>query len=489
MAFPLTLLYVAIAMLSPGAFPPEISNLRIQVVVGAATFLACIFELQGSGLFRRLETYFLMGLVVAAVLSVMLTGWFGGAYEFLSYFFPTVAPFFFIVMSCRSLNRLKVLVAVMTLVTFYIVYQGAHAQFTGDLDSQYVLCEFCSSDSMAPILRSRGLGVLNDPNDLGQLLVCLLPLLWLRWKKGAAGGNLLFTLLPAAVLAWGIYLTHSRGGTIALAAVLLFGFKDKLSLVGSVLLSGLGGAAAVAVGATGGRGLSEDDGGRVGLWYDAMQAFKAHFLFGVGAGQFGDYNNSQTAHNSYILCLAETGLFGYFFWSGLLVTCWEGLTRRVKEWRIRMMGAKPERPQDKAVPWLQPKAEPSPVEASEEKAAPVTAASRGFAQGMLSAARELVSAPAPLVQGSAWPVRAESDEDVAYFARMFRISMVGFLAAAFFLSRTYSMTLYILIGMATVLRGLGKPLPPLPASKLLRQIGIAIFVSILVLYVAIRKAG
>ena len=492
MAFPLTLLYVAIALLSPGIFPVEISNLHIQDVLGGLTLLACIFELQGSNLFRRTETYLLAGLMVAAVASIALTGWFGGAYEFLNAFFPNVAPFFFIVLSCRSLQRLKILTVVLVSVALYIILQGTHAQLAGDTMSPYVLCEFCFSGDSVPIMRSRGLGVLNDPNDLGQLLVALLPLLWLRWKKSSTGSNLFLTILPACVLIVGVYFTHSRGGTIALGAVLLFGLKDKLGLVRSLVLSGIGGAAALALGVTGGRGISEDDGGRVSLWYDALQAFKSHPLFGVGARQFADYNHSLTAHNSYLLCLAETGLFGYFFWSGLLVTGWDGLTARInKSAQTQKDTSSAKHPSGAMLQERRPTAPEAPSFVPDAQTFLIAqpqlepAGAAAFAQKSWLTSRESLPA-VPSLYGQNLAKTADDEQDVAYFARIFRVSLVGFLAAAFFLSRTYSMNLYILLGMATCLRGIGPEEPQIPFSRLMKKIWIAMAVSIVILYLAIR---
>ena len=45
---------------------------------------------------------------------------------------------------------------------------------------------------------------------------------------------------------------------------------------------------------------------------------KAQPILGVGYGQFVDHH-PLTAHNSLVLCFAETGLLGSFFWVGLFV--------------------------------------------------------------------------------------------------------------------------------------------------------------------------
>ena len=57
--------------------------------------------------------------------------------------------------------------------------------------------------------------------------------------------------------------------------------------------------------------------GRIDAWYEAYQMFKNNPLFGVGQGRFTDYNN-LTAHNSYVLVMAELGVVGLFFFTGLI---------------------------------------------------------------------------------------------------------------------------------------------------------------------------
>jgi O-antigen ligase len=44
-----------------------------------------------------------------------------------------------------------------------------------------------------------------------------------------------------------------------------------------------------------------------------MHMFLSHPVLGVGVGNFTDYNQ-LTAHNSFVLVLAETGLIGYTLW-------------------------------------------------------------------------------------------------------------------------------------------------------------------------------
>ena len=46
--------------------------------------------------------------------------------------------------------------------------------------------------------------------------------------------------------------------------------------------------------------------------------FRSSPILGVGYSNFTDHN-ALTAHNSFVLCFAELGIVGYFFWLSLLV--------------------------------------------------------------------------------------------------------------------------------------------------------------------------
>jgi O-antigen ligase len=62
----------------------------------------------------------------------------------------------------------------------------------------------------------------------------------------------------------------------------------------------------------------ESNAGRLDAWSAGLGMFRQQPFFGVGFNQFTEHNE-LTAHNSFVLCFAELGLFGYFFWLALLL--------------------------------------------------------------------------------------------------------------------------------------------------------------------------
>ncbi len=46
---------------------------------------------------------------------------------------------------------------------------------------------------------------INDPNDFGQVLVSLIPCLFLFWRKGSTFRNVVMVLVPSVILIYGCF--------------------------------------------------------------------------------------------------------------------------------------------------------------------------------------------------------------------------------------------------------------------------------------------
>jgi O-antigen ligase len=184
-------------------------------------------------------------------------------------------------------------------------------------------------DSGLLLWRIRGLGFMSDPNDLAQAMVMVLPFLWGMVRRGHRLRNAVLVWLPGLVLGYAIYLTHSRGALIGLASLFFFALRERFGAMKTMLgIAGVSMAASVS-GFGGGREFSsgeESAGSRIDAWYEGLQMLKSSPLFGVGYGNFLDHHH-LTAHNSFVLCFAELGLVGYFFWMALIVLVYQGLSR------------------------------------------------------------------------------------------------------------------------------------------------------------------
>jgi O-antigen ligase len=497
MALIFTLLYVALSLLSPSVLPMAIVMLHVNIILGVLAILACIPQVASSRIGTIPETYLVLGLFFSAGLSIALNTGFAPVAGVLMQYFPVFVAYYFVAIACRSIAHLKTLVTVMFFVAMFIFAQGAIADHSGMITSPYLEPE--GSALLGNLIyRYKGLGVLSDPNDTAQFYCTLIPLMFLRWKKGSTLPNFVFTILPVCLLMAGMFYTHSRGGIVALLALTLFGFKDKLGLIKSAILAGLLFAASMALNVSGGRGMDNDDGGRVAAWSTGLEVFRAHPIVGVGIDRFMEFNDTgHTAHNSYVLCLAELGLIGYFCWMGTIVTNFSAISA------VATVTRKPKKKRSEPPPRFMPqRQEPAPIALAPQPAVAMAAAPtypRMVYPGMAAPPVEIpLNAPSqaaleetpPHLRYVAPPDR--EDEAIATAASVVRISMVGMLTAAFLLSRTFAMLFYIVIGMSAATRLLYARRHPgwsIQYGPLFRKIGIALFCSVLFLYIFIRVRG
>jgi O-antigen ligase len=139
----------------------------------------------------------------------------------------------------------------------------------------------------------------------------------------------IFTLGLLSLLFYGIYLTNSRGGVLALMATVFFYFirRSRHFLLGGII----GGLFVFAIFSFGPSRLallsiSEDSAfSRIELWYEGIMMLKSNPLFGVGFNMFTE-DLPQTAHNSFILAAAELGFVGLFFFMGLIYVSFRQLS-------------------------------------------------------------------------------------------------------------------------------------------------------------------
>lgn len=164
--------------------------------------------------------------------------------------------------------------------------------------------------------RVRYRGILMDPNDLSLALCTSLPFAFAFFerRRTAARGVLLAVSLVLIGVCTGF--SQSRGGQLVFLTALLVYFVRKFGVQGLVF----GAMCAAPMLALGGRSGDEADSSaleRTECLYVGLEMFRASPLFGVGQGLFTDHHR-LTAHNSYILVVAELGLPGMVLFTLLL---------------------------------------------------------------------------------------------------------------------------------------------------------------------------
>ena len=332
MTFSLFLLYLAATFIFPGELFPELAPYRITFWLGIVCLTLTILTVAPTG---RLTVFaWPIGLVAGLIVSMMLSviwadRWMGAPLFVIQSFGPALTLFLLTVWNVTSMRRLTITAAVLVLTAVALAAQGIAAYHFGYMQDKLLLHQ--NEDDSPPddgsgatasgLIRVRGLGQVSDPNDLALVLVATLPLMGLAWKESHTFRNILVVGLPAALLVYGVYLTRSRGGTLGVLAVLFVALVQRVSRTKALLATAAMAAVLVAANFTGGRAISNADDsaeGRIEAWSEGLDMLRSSPILGVGFRNFTEHN-SLTAHNSFVLCFAELGMVGYFFWMGLLV--------------------------------------------------------------------------------------------------------------------------------------------------------------------------
>jgi O-antigen ligase len=165
--------------------------------------------------------------------------------------------------------------------------------------------------------RVRYRGVLQDPNELALAGGIGLPLAFAfrQHRRKSWLRILVIALALAFVLACAV-LTQSRTGQVVCLAVLAAYFAKRFGVRGFLLGSVLA-LPVILLGGRSGEEASTSTIERIDCWAEALSMWRSHPLLGVGLGQFGEYHY-LTAHNSYLLALAELGLPGMVLFSTIV---------------------------------------------------------------------------------------------------------------------------------------------------------------------------
>lgn len=421
----LAIVLLFVMYLSPTELIPSLAPYRPVLVLSVIGVPAALM----SGVFHRFsfaapQMFLLAGFTGALSLSLVAQGWLGGGVKALEEFGPALASFLMVAVAANTMRRQKILGGTLLVIAAYLTLQGALAYHYGYREEQFIQLAWQEVEEgrfEKTLRRICGAGFLNDPNDLAQYLLIALVLAGGFWKKGRWLRNAVLLGLPACWLLYGIFLTRSRGAVAGLAVMIALAMRDRLGKTGAWMMSGLIAVGLLAANFGGARALTLREAsiaGRLEAWSAGLQMLKQSPLFGIGFGGFTD-RHELTAHNSFVLCFAETGMLGYFFWLGLLVA---------------------------------------------------TARDLGILSGL--AATDAAQA------------------ELRHWARTVRLAFYTFLATAWFLSRTYVPTLYLLIAMGVGLRESARQqgwaqLPGLDRKWLATTIVLQ-FVSVALVYVTVR---
>jgi O-Antigen ligase len=481
MALFFTLLYLFASYLSPETLFGPLALYHIQLVIAIIALGVSLFTSRDSGLLKIPQTYALVGVAFAVVCSMIFNGLTRLAPATLLNYLPNAFAYVFVLLNCKKKIHLQLIIGTIFVACLYTIVRGNLALNALDLTSPYLLGQ---GTEAGVIYRIRGLSFISDPNDLAQVMVSLMPCLFLSWKPGRGFRNFLFVLLPSAILIYGMFLTHSRGAIVAMLAVAILTLRPRLGNIRSAIIGGIIFAATSAVGFSGGRDISVEAGqDRLAAWSVGLELIRTHPIFGVGYERFVEFNEI-TAHNTIVVCAAELGFVGLFFWVMFVLPTL----------RDSVLAGNPVK---RAAGLVEADAEAADnISYEDYERARVRKTHLQAERGSTAIASVITrnQSPSTVV---AVPYYAEeeaideiSDSEIGRMARIMTISLAGYLTAGWFLSRAYAMTLFVYVGLAESIYQMalsrGHVPPRMKVSRLLRIVFFSSIGLIALVYVMLR---
>lgn len=330
MKYLLLILYIIAIFLRPQEWFPGFTNFPIVDVLVVLTVLLIIAELNTSRLKIPAlpENLFMLGFFLAALMSQVANTYLQGLIDTFTVLGKFVVIFFFIIILTDSLRKIRILTAIIIGCVSIMVFNGLWQYYHGVgflVGSRPIYENFYGVQTLARIV---GFGIFEDPNDFALLLVTTIPFILDYMFIGKGLARIVFPLSLTACFIWAVWLTNSRGGIVVFIITMLVflqrrwrGLKFLLFIMLFLILvtpflpsrfaeKGM---------------LDASSRERLIFWGVGNDVFKKNPIFGVGFSMFPMYCADRSAHNSYIECYAELGLFGYFFWIGLIFLTLYGL--------------------------------------------------------------------------------------------------------------------------------------------------------------------
>ncbi len=241
------------------------------------------------------------------------TGYIGGFTSTLQTFGRVAILYYLIVLTVTNFKQLKLLLWCLILLSTFLSIEAVIQFYTGfSLVGATALERHVGDEAVA---QARGIGIFSDPNDLALHVVPMLAFLLPAFHKRNLSGTVITGILVLIPLVTGVVYTRSRGGILAMAFVVWIYLRHRVgltfSVVGLVMLFGLLMAIPRFDTTGSGSGTAQS---RLDHWAYGLDQFKQHPVFGMGWRCFTEQGYRHTAHNSFVLVLAETGLVGALLW-------------------------------------------------------------------------------------------------------------------------------------------------------------------------------
>lgn len=432
------LVYLLLVLIRPQDYPALIDGDPLPLQPVALIVAALFWLLSVRKQFDAPQYPLLLAFFLVLMASHVFNGYFGGALDQLYKFAPTLLAFVVLANAVDTRRRVRVVMGLFALCAAVLALHGIEQVRTGT---------GWTGVGLSQETRIQYVGIFNDPNDLGMLFVICLPMAVYLARTTRVLKPLWWVV--AGTIVYGIVLTDSRGTLLACLALLgVYVWWRRGAVVAGLLGAGALAGLMALPSRVQEEGLTDDSAmGRVESWYEGLMMFREHPLFGVGPDMYSDLYR-LTAHNSFVLVLAETGIVGFTLWIAFVGYC------------FRMMLVALRQPPQSVLDVVQGEGEGDDGHATADAEAETRADA-----------------------AQAW------FQDRA-IALTLLLSLVGCFVAAFFLSRSYVVIVYLLAALVvahyTAMRRQDAALPAFPLQADLVRWPLVAAAAVVGLYLLVK---
>ncbi|WP_068544423.1 O-antigen ligase family protein [Thalassotalea crassostreae] len=266
------------------------------------------------------QHYMLIAMLPLIVFSGLINGsGFYGVEQAQRLLISSILPLILYTNLLSTANRQRHLMFICILASVLMVHNGYSQHVNYDYDIKMGEGWAGSFSVGREEMRITYLGFFNDPNDLGMFLVMNIPFLAYFYSESGGLIKKLIVITAFAFILYGIYITGSRGTLLgALGVISLYFFLKRAGIKLVIFAIVMAPIAGTLIMSFGGLSSADSSAdGRLQAWYDGIWMLLYNPVFGVGMGNFLE-EHGLVAHNSYIHVASELGIIGYSLWGGAL---------------------------------------------------------------------------------------------------------------------------------------------------------------------------
>ncbi|HXV14557.1 MAG TPA: O-antigen ligase family protein [Candidatus Krumholzibacteria bacterium] len=305
--------YLLFLYTRPQDYVLALQNMPIMVALSVATFGLMVLHMAVRHrmiVLAKVPQNLLMVWFYAAIIMSHVV-WLNPAttIEATMEFLPTLVMYFLVSTLVSTHGKLKFTVNLIVIGTLFLAITGFIQYFTGTGLGGKETYEG----------RIQAVGIFSDPNDLGLALVVVLPFFYLKLTEDSKLWQKPLALIGLGIILYALFLTQSRGGILALGVILVLLLTRRLGRTFGMVTGAVVFLAIFALAPRMGSISTEEASahGRVEAWSVGLDLFETYPIFGVGMNNFTQYH-FRTAHNSFVLCATELGMFGLYPWIMLI---------------------------------------------------------------------------------------------------------------------------------------------------------------------------